>query len=92
MEKLSDIKGKSVISADGKTVGKLADLALDERAWSVAAIVVEVDPAVASLFGVKRKLLRAPRVNIAADRVEVVSDVIKLRENLADLKVELHEV
>lgn len=92
MEKLSELKGKEVVTADGKSVGKVSDLAIDERSWNVAALVVEVDPQVASLFGVKKKLLKAPKVNIAAEHVEHLADVVKLREDLAQLKVELHEV
>jgi len=92
MEKLTALKGKEVITADGKSVGKVADVAIDERNWVVDAIVVEVDPGVASLFGVKKRLLKAPRVNISADRVEHMADVVKLRDNIAELKVELHEV
>jgi sporulation protein YlmC with PRC-barrel domain len=92
MEKITDLKGKGVITADGKTVGRLADLVIDEHNWQVVAAVVEVDPAVASLFGVKKRLLKAPRVKIAAVKIEHVADVITLRENLDQLKVELQGV
>lgn len=90
MEKISDIKGKMILTADGKTVGTVADLSIDENSWKIAALVVDVDPAVASLFGVKKKLLKAPRVKIATEKVEHLADVVKLRDALAHLKVELH--
>lgn len=90
MEKISDLKGRSVVTADGKTVGRLADLSIDEHSWRVAAVVIDVDPQVASLFGVKKKLLKSPRVRISADKVEHVADVIKLRDELSQLKVEMH--
>lgn len=91
MEKISDLRGKAILTADGKNVGTLADLAVDGRAWSVAALVVEVDPAVAGLFGVKKKLLKSPRVRIASGKVEHVADVVKLRDELGHLKVELQD-
>jgi sporulation protein YlmC with PRC-barrel domain len=89
MDKVTDLKGKSVLTADGKTVGTLADLSIDEHTWKIAHIVIDVDPQVASLFGVKKKLLKTPRVKISTDKVEHMADVIKLRENLSHLKVEL---
>ncbi len=63
---------------------------VDERSWRVAALVVDVEASLASLFGVKKKLLKSPRVLIAAEKVEHVGDVVKLREELQQLKVELH--
>ncbi len=90
MDKISDLKGKMVLTADGKTVGILADLSIDEHSWKIGALVVEVDASVALLFNVKKRLLKAPRVKIATEKVEHLADVIKLRDELAHLKVELH--
>ena len=90
MEKISDLKGRSVVTADGNTVGRLADISIDEHSWRVAALVIDVDPQVASMFGVKKKLLKSPRVKISAEKVELVADVIKLRDDLSKLKVEMH--
>ena len=90
MDKITDLKGKAVLTTDGKAVGTLADLSIDEQSWKVTSIVVEVDPSVASLFGVKKKLLKSPRVKISTEKVEHMADVIKLRDELAHLKVELH--
>lgn len=56
----------------------------------MAAIIVDVEPSLASLFGVKKKLLKSPRVQIASEKVEHVGDVVKLRDDLQQLKVELH--
>jgi len=92
VEKISDLKGKSIISADGKSVGRLVDLSIDEVKWRVTSMVVEVEPALAALFGAKKKLLKAPRVKIGVDKVELIGDVVKLHDNLQDLKVELHGV
>jgi sporulation protein YlmC with PRC-barrel domain len=89
MDKISDLKGKTVLTADGKTVGTLADLSIDERTWRIGALVIEVDAGVASLFGVKKRLLKAPRVKIGVDKVEHLADIIKLRDELAHLKVEM---
>ena len=90
MDKITDLRGKPVLTADGKNVGALADLSIDEHTWKITSIVVEVDPAVASLFGVKKKLLKAARVKISTEKVEHMADVIKLRDELAHLKVELN--
>ena len=90
MDKITDLKGKSVLTSDGKAVGTLADLSIDEQTWRVTSIVVDVDASVAALFGVKKKLLKAPRVKIATEKVEHMADVVKLRDELAHLKVELH--
>ncbi len=90
MEKISDLKGKAIITADGKSVGKLVDVSIDERSWRVRSIIVDVEPSLASLFGVKKGLLKSPLVRIAAETVEHVGDVVKLREELDQLKVELH--
>lgn len=90
LEKISDLRGKEVITADGKSVGRLTDLAIDERSWAVKALIVDVESSLASLFGVKKKLLKSPRVRITSDKVEHIGDVVKLREDLQHLKVELH--
>ena len=90
MDKITDLKGKAVLTSDGKNVGTLADLAIDEHTWRITSIVVEVDPAVSAIFGVKKKLLKAARVKISTDKVEHLADVVKLRETLGELKVELH--
>lgn len=56
----------------------------------VSALIVDVEPSLASLFGVKKKLLKSPRVRIASEKVEHIGDVVKLRDDLQHLKVELH--
>jgi len=89
MEKISDLKGKTILTADGKVVGTLADLSIDEHSWVIGSIVVDVDAGVAALFGVKKRLLKAPRVKISVDKIEHLADVVKLRENLGTLKVEM---
>jgi sporulation protein YlmC with PRC-barrel domain len=88
VEKISDLKGKAIITADGKSVGELVDVSIDERSWRVVSIIVDVEPSLASLFGVGMKLLKSPLVRIAAGTVEHVGDVVKLAVELDQLEVE----
>src|SRR3989304_8004414 len=79
MDKISDLKGKRVLTADGKTVGTLADFSIDEHSWKITALVVEVDASVASLFNVKKKVLDASPVQIAAEKAEHLADILNRR-------------
>ncbi len=81
--RLSAILDKEVVTADGKLVGKVIDVEVDDE-WRAKELIVLLKRYVASKLGVRFSL--RPRAAIAVAAVSGVGEYITLRIGLDDLK------
>lgn len=78
--RLSDenLRGRTVIGADGRAVGEVAALFLDSDAWSVESLQVKLRKDVADQLGASRTMFHAGTVEIPIRLVQSVGDAVVL--------------
>ncbi len=78
--RLSDdnLRGRTVIAADGHAVGEIATLFLDSSTWTVEALLIELRKEVADQIGAPRSLFRAGTVEVPVRLVQSVGDAVVL--------------
>ena len=81
-----DLKGKSVVAKDGRTVGKVEGCQLDFDLWRVVSIRVRVARAMVGPLGLKKPLLGSATIDVRVDSVEGVADVVVLRLTVEELR------
>ncbi len=88
MMRLSDdnLRGRTVIAADGKAVGEVATLFLDVDAWRVESLQVKLRNEVADQLGATRSLFHAATLELPIRTVQSVGDAVVLRVAIDELK------
>lgn len=78
--RLSDenLRGRTVIAADGRAVGEIAALFLDSDAWSVESLRVKLRKEIADQLGASRTMFHAGTVEIPIRLIQSVADAVVL--------------
>jgi sporulation protein YlmC with PRC-barrel domain len=78
--RLSDenLRGRTVIGADGLAVGEVAAIFLDSEAWRIEAILVKLRKEVADRLGAPHSLFRSGTVEVPVRLVQSVGDALVL--------------
>lgn len=78
--RLSDenLRGRTVIGADGVAVGEIAALFLDSEAWSVESLRVKLRKEIADRLGASRTIFHAGMVEIPIRLIQSVGDAVVL--------------
>jgi sporulation protein YlmC with PRC-barrel domain len=78
--RLSDdnLRGRTVIAADGHAIGEVSALFLDGTAWSVEALQVTLRKEIADQLGAPRSMFHAGTVEIPVRLVQSVGDAVVL--------------
>jgi sporulation protein YlmC with PRC-barrel domain len=78
--RLSDanLRGKTVIGADGLAVGDVAAVFLNSDTWSVESLQVKLRREIADHIGASRTMFHAGEVEIPVSAVQSVSDAVVL--------------
>jgi sporulation protein YlmC with PRC-barrel domain len=86
--RLSDenLRGRTVISADGQAIGRISSLAIDVDAWRIEAICVELRKEIADRIGTRRTLFRRGELEIPARMVQSIGDAIILSADVDELR------
>ena len=84
----TELQDLAVLDALGERVGRIHDVLMDAQSWTVKAIVVRLDRKPADRLGL-HSLLGHTDLPLPVLHVHAVSDVVLLRDTLADL-VEQH--
>lgn len=80
-----DLVGKQVVCGDGRSLGRIEDLQIDEDAWYVRGVLVRLRRDVLEDLGVANHL-STPRVVLVSTRqVQHVSDRVLLSPPLEEL-------
>jgi sporulation protein YlmC with PRC-barrel domain len=85
---LSDeqLRGRSVIAADGQAIGEVGALLIDPSAWTVVALRVKLHNAVAETIGAARSILRAATIELSVRLVQSVGDAVLLSVPTPELR------
>lgn len=73
-----DLRGRTVIGADGRAVGEISALIVDSEAWRVVAARVALRKDVADELGASRTLFHAGTIEIPARFIQSAGDAIVL--------------
>lgn len=78
--RLSDenLRGRTVIGADGQAVGEVAALFLDSEAWAIESLQVKLRKEIADRLGASRSVFRAGTVEIPVRLIQSVGDAVVL--------------
>ncbi len=81
-----DLRGRIVIGADGRVIGKADGLLLSSDGWSVEALLVRLRSDVADDLGAARSLFRARTLEVPTRSVQSVGDTVVLSVALPGLR------
>lgn len=86
--RLSDesLRGKSVISADGKAIGSIAELFIDSAEWRVESIGIELRNDIADHIAANRTLFRRGTIELPVSFIQSVSDAVVLSVDVEKLR------
>jgi sporulation protein YlmC with PRC-barrel domain len=73
-----NLRGRTIIAADGQVVGEVAALFLDSEAWRVESLQVKLGKDVADHLGVDRSMFHAGMFEVPVSMVQSVGDTIVL--------------
>src|SRR5438067_208739 len=78
--RLSDenLRGRTVIAADGQAIGEVAALFLDSEAWGIQSLQVRLRKEIADRIGASRNLFHAGTVEIPIRLIQSVGDAVVL--------------
>jgi sporulation protein YlmC with PRC-barrel domain len=85
---LSDenLRGRTVIAADGQAIGKITSLRIDPAAWRVESICVELRKEIADRLGARRTMFHAGEIELSVQVVQSVGDAVVLSAGVSDLR------
>ncbi len=78
--RLSDenLRGRTVIAADGQAIGEIAALFLDSNAWRVESLQIKLRKEVADQLGATRGIFHAGTLELPIRMVQSVGDAVVL--------------
>jgi sporulation protein YlmC with PRC-barrel domain len=72
------LRGRTVIAADGQAIGEVNALFIDTSTWIVASLQVKLSKTAAEQLGAARSLLHAATLEIPVRLVQSVGDTVLL--------------
>ncbi len=74
--RLSDenLRGRTVIAADGQAVGEIAALFLDSETWRVESLQINLRKEIADLLGAPRSIFHAATLELPVRLIQSVGD------------------
>src|SRR5436853_7216572 len=86
--RLSDenLRGRTVISADGQAIGEITALFLDSDAWKIESLRVKLRNEVADQLGATRGMFHAGTLEMPIRMVQSVGDAIILSVPAQELR------
>ena len=82
------VRGRTVVAADGQVVGEVTSLFLDTSTWSVGGLQIKLNKAVAEKLGISGSLLRAATLDLPIRLVKSVGDAVLLSVPTLELHAE----
>ncbi|HYO57723.1 PRC-barrel domain-containing protein [Archangium sp.] len=73
-----DLRGRTIIGADGQVMGEVVALFVDSDTWRVESLQVKLDKAIADRLGASRSIFHAGTIVIPVRMVQSVGDTVVL--------------
>ena len=72
------LRGRTVIAADGQAIGEVGSLFIDTSAWKVMALQIKLRKGAAEQVGAERSILHAATLDLPVGMVQSVADTVLL--------------
>lgn len=82
----SNIRGRTVISADGTAVGTITELFISAAEWRIEAIAIELHKDVADRIGAARTMFRHATLELPVTVIQSMSDTVVLTVDVEHLR------
>ena len=73
-----NLRGRTVVAADGQAIGEVAALFIDTSTWTIASLQIKLSKTAAERLGASRSLLHAATIELAVRMVQSVGDTVLL--------------
>jgi sporulation protein YlmC with PRC-barrel domain len=73
-----NLRGRTVIAADGQAAGEVAALFIDTSTWTVASLKIKLSRTAAEKLGASQSLLRAATIELPVRMIQSVGDTVLL--------------
>lgn len=83
--KFSELEGKGVLTQDGREVGEVDDLLLDDGEWTIRTLVVKLERDLLERFHMKKPIFGTQTIQLPTSYVSGVSDKVILHKTLEEL-------
>jgi sporulation protein YlmC with PRC-barrel domain len=81
-----DLRGRTVIAADGLAIGEIALLFFDAATWRVESVQITLRKDIADRLGADRSMFHAGALEVPVGMVQSVGDAIVLSVAVDDLR------
>jgi len=73
-----NLRGRTVVAADGLATGEVATLFIDTSTWTVISLTIKLSKTAAEQLGATQKLLRAATIEVPVRLIQSVGDTVLL--------------
>jgi sporulation protein YlmC with PRC-barrel domain len=73
-----ELRGRVAIGADGKAIGEVVAILVDNETWSVKGLRLRLRGQIASEMGLGRSLFRPSTLDVPVSQIQSVGDAIVL--------------
>jgi sporulation protein YlmC with PRC-barrel domain len=81
-----NLRGRTVVAADGQAIGEVGALFIDTSTWTVVALQIKLSKAAAEQIGVAKSLLHAATFELPVRLVQSVADAVLLNVPTSELR------
>jgi sporulation protein YlmC with PRC-barrel domain len=73
-----NLRGRTVVAADGQTTGEVAAVLIDTSTWTIASLKIKLSKTAAEQLGASQRLLRAATIELPVGMIQSVGDTVLL--------------
>ena len=73
-----NLRGRTVVAADGQTIGEVAAVFIDTSTWTIASLKIKLSKNAAEQLGASQSLLRAATIELPVGMIQSVGDTVLL--------------
>lgn len=81
-----NLRGRTVVAADGQAIGEVGALSIDTSTWSIVALQIKLSKSAAEQVGATKSLLHAATLELPVRLIQSVADAVLLSVPTSDLR------
>ena len=86
-----NLRGRTVVAADGQAIGEVASVFIDIPTWTIASLQIKLSKTGAEQLGASHSLLRAATIELPVRMIQSVGDAVLLSVPTLGLRQTLPE-
>lgn len=81
-----NLRGRTVVAADGQAIGEVGALYIDTSTWTIVALQVKLSKSAAEQVGAAKSLLHAATIEVPVRLIQSVADAVLLNVPTVELR------